>query len=370
MKTTFKKVLCTVTAVACIAGGGSVLSAQQLEIVPINAVINAPISAPVYEIAQQNLLNSIRVYGTASTIGDHRITLENSNENDPYQNIVVNVSEDTLILDAVSGLPLSFDDIRENEILYAYVGPVMTMSLPPIANAELILASIPADFGVPDYVEVDKVVKNEDGSVVLNTNRDISYTVTEDTELFPYLTKNIVFVDNIRPGSKLLVWNQAAVAEQNQPATDAESGEPADEAADNQPADEAKENKPAEPAKIMLMPYTYSGYVDASLGGLAVNGEALELSDNEKPHVQNGRLMLPLRQFAEALGYTIEWDAEKSQITVLSGERTLYSLIARGSEASRGDETYTLREEAKVQNGVTFMAADDLIELNGVKIVK
>ncbi len=41
----------------------------------------------------------------------------------------------------------------------------MTMSLPPISNAGLILCQIPADFKVPDYVEIKGVVA--DGALSL-----------------------------------------------------------------------------------------------------------------------------------------------------------------------------------------------------------
>ena len=57
-----------------------------------------------------------------------------------------------MILDAVNGYPVLLDDLEDGSTVYAYVGPAMTMSLPPQATAHLILANIPEDFGVPQYV--------------------------------------------------------------------------------------------------------------------------------------------------------------------------------------------------------------------------
>lgn len=344
MKRYVKHTICALTAVACLTGGASAFASEApQQIVPISAPI-VPISAPAYEIMQQKWMDSIIVYGTATFLEDGRIMLENNNDNAQFDKIILNVSEDTLILDAVSGLPKSIKDIRENEIIYAYVGPAMTMSLPPMTHAELLLTSIPADFAVPTYEEIDNVKQEENGNVVVHTNRDATYTVTDDTELFPYLTKNIVTKHNLKPGTKLLVWKQIV------------QGEGAEEA--------------AESTKMMVFSYSYNGYVQAGLENLYVNDEKLELAASEQPYVANGRLMLPFRQVAEALGYTLEWNAETSSIKVLKGDQEQYSFAARGTEVLKGEDTYTLTEAAALKNGVTFMAADDLLLLSGAKLVE
>ncbi|REK77652.1 copper amine oxidase N-terminal domain-containing protein [Paenibacillus paeoniae] len=343
MKKYVKNTICALTAVACLTGGASAFANQEPQIVPISAPI-VPISTPAYEIMQQKWMDSISVYGTVTFLEDGRIMLENNNENAKFDKIILNVSEDTLILDAVSGLPKSVKDIRENEIIYAYVGPAMTMSLPPMTNAELLLTSIPADFAVPTYEEIDSVKHEENGSVTVHTNRDGKYIVTDDTVLFPYLTKNIVTKHDLVPGAKLLVWKQSVKAEG---------------------AEEA-----AESVKMMVFPYSYNGFVQAGLEDVAVNGEALELADGEQPYVANGRLMLPFRQVVEALGYTIEWKAETNSIKVLKGDQEQYAFTARGKEVTKGEEPYELLEAAALKNGVTFMAADDLLLLSGAKLVE
>ncbi|GBG11030.1 hypothetical protein PAT3040_05809 [Paenibacillus agaridevorans] len=361
MNTTIKKAFVTLTAVSCLACGASLAAAQPLEIVPISAPITGeiiPISAPIngeivpisatdYVIAHQNKLAPVRVYGQAASIEENRITLENNNDNAEFPSIVLNIGENTRILNAVDGLPMKLEDIRENETLYAYVGPAMTMSLPPISNAELIIAGIPADFAVPTYAEIEGVKKGTDGSVVLKTNQDVDFTITTDTTLIPFLTKNIITVDHLRPGSKVLVWSQA-VTEDGKQAADAGTAN-----------------------KVVAFPYEYAGYVEAGLEGLSVNGEALELTEDEAPYAADGHLMLPLRKLAEALGYEIKWNAETSGIEVVNGNNVLYSLTARGSEVTTGDgETRELFATSVVKDGVTFLTADDLIALNEVKIVK
>ncbi|WP_168118870.1 stalk domain-containing protein [Paenibacillus sp. HB172176] len=373
MKKTIKHTIVALTAVSCIAGGSTALAAggsggQSLivtrttaqNIMPISAPIEGvvPISAPVgdgtsvtesvYEIAQQNELPPVLVHGTMGEAEGSRIPVMNVNEEgESTPSIILGISDDTLILNAVTGLPMKQSDLRENEALYAYAGPIMTMSMPPQSHAVLILAGIPADFAVPAFGEVDSVTFSEDGAATVKTNDDNTYTVTEDTKLTPYLTKNIVTVRNIQPGTKVLAWGTAA-----------------DESTGGAGA--------VVPSKMMLFPYAYQGYAEVGLDGISMNGEAVQLEKGEMPYVENGKLMLPFRKFVEAAGYTIDWNAERSGIAVLSGEQELYAYTAGGTEVKRAgeEEPYMLLEAAVVHDGVSFMAADDLLRLNNVKLAR
>ena len=70
--------------------------------------------------------------------------------------IILNITDTTRILDAVTLEEKTLADINEKEIIYAYTSPVMTRSLPPISNAEYILINIPADFGIPSYENIQE----------------------------------------------------------------------------------------------------------------------------------------------------------------------------------------------------------------------
>lgn len=52
---------------------------------------------------------------------------------------------------------MELSELKDGETVYAWMGPVMTLSLPPQATAILILANIPADYGVPQYYEISAV---------------------------------------------------------------------------------------------------------------------------------------------------------------------------------------------------------------------
>ena len=83
--------------------------------------------------------STIRVYGTVTEINGSQVTISNDNQDDPYSTIILNINEDTLILTAEDCKEKTLKDLQKGDILYAYVSPVMTRSLPPMSNAELLL---------------------------------------------------------------------------------------------------------------------------------------------------------------------------------------------------------------------------------------
>ena len=141
----------------------------------------------------------IRVYGTAQKLTDGRLHLTNSST-DSINDIVV-TTQNSLILDAVSGMPVSYEDIQEGSFVYAYVGPAMALSLPPIANADIVLVNIPADYKVPSYVIVKSLDMHEDGSATLTANDGQVYDIPADCSVIPYLTRQMIYVDSLTPGS-------------------------------------------------------------------------------------------------------------------------------------------------------------------------
>ena len=93
-------------------------------------------------------LAPVRVWGTVTRLENGAILLKNSDENDPHNEIILHLSKATRVVDASSGLPLD-RALRDGETVCAWVGPAMTLSLPPQAVAEVVEVNIPADGAVP-----------------------------------------------------------------------------------------------------------------------------------------------------------------------------------------------------------------------------
>ena len=153
-------------------------------------------------------LNDYRIHGPVTKSEHGQLIIDNQESTGYTGEIILNISsETTKILDAVTGSPVTVGDIRDGETIYAYISPVMTMSIPPMTNASLILCNIPADFRVLAYQQSDVLTVNEDGvSGSVKTTDDTTYTIPADCEIFPYLTRNIVRIQDLTEGRTFLVW--------------------------------------------------------------------------------------------------------------------------------------------------------------------
>ena len=116
--------------------------------------------------------------------------------------VVVNLSEDTKILDAVNGFPVSVENLDDGEAVRVYTGPAMTLSL----------ADAPADSGFPVYAVVESLTQEPDkadgteAAYILETAGGMKYTVSDSTVLLPYLTRNMVFATDLKKGTPILLW--------------------------------------------------------------------------------------------------------------------------------------------------------------------
>lgn len=120
--------------------------------------------------------------------------------------LIVQLTDDTRILDAVNGYPVSVENLSEGEPVRVYSGMTMTMSLPPITNGIVILCDIPSDAGFPIYTDVQELKADENGGYILTTIDGTVVTVNDETILMPYLTRNIVCAEDMIPGTTILLW--------------------------------------------------------------------------------------------------------------------------------------------------------------------
>ena len=98
--------------------------------------------------------------------------------------------------------------------------------------------------------------------------------ITDEATLTPYLTKNIVRLEDLIPGTRILVWSDAQ----------------------------------GEPEKVMVFPYEYRGYLSCSDDGtVSVNGAVVA---QKAKTTADGDTLLPIRAVAEALGMKVHWDAK------------------------------------------------------------
>ena len=278
--------------------------------------------------------------GLAAEVGEGRFTIEDQSQTGSLGKVVVNVGEDTLILDAVSGEVKGFGDIKEGQEVYAYVGPAMIRSLPPIANGVLLLVNIPADFGVPTYSEILNVTHREDGGVDLYVTGDMVLHLYDAAEITAFKTKNVVGMGDLKPGMRILSWYSMVM--------------------ESFPAQ-------ANPEKVLVFPSAYAGYVETAGDKVLVNGQ----TDGITGLVEDGHLLVPVRALAESLGFEVRWDPEGNQVVVeQSGNEFYHFVIGSETAVKEGDMALRLTVPSKAVDGVTYLALDDLLALHQLKLVE
>lgn len=292
---------------------------------------------------------TMRVWGTLTKLEDGGLRLQNSGEMDGVINDIILRGESILYLDAVTGDPITEDDLREGEMVYAYVLPQLAESDPPQGTAVIVLANIPADFGVPSYYEITDTMMIStlmtEGNAVnltLSTDQGIpltfsltdkldeegnrEYILQDEVTLFRYQSDEALSVTDLVPGTRVLVWL----------------------------------NQEGEISKVMAFPYDYAGYLTVLDNGIVqLNGQTLEssaLTDGEEP-------LLPLRAVCEALGLTVGWDNASDTITITEGDTVLFTYTVGEATAAVNGEDVALSTPSTTYEGRTFLAVSDVAEL-------
>lgn len=176
----------------------------------LTAIVSTGWAMSAYSSTDKNALEPTRIYGPVTKTDNQTLSIDNQSGGSYAGEIIINISDQTRILDAVSGLPVAYDDLRNGETAYIYIGPAMTMSLPPMTNASMILCNIPADYKVPEYLTVESMAIASDGvSGTLTTAGGSKYTIPADAQFLPYLTRNIVRIQDLTPGATCLIWSDA-----------------------------------------------------------------------------------------------------------------------------------------------------------------
>ncbi|WP_295742769.1 hypothetical protein [uncultured Oscillibacter sp.] len=272
-------------------------------------------------------LAPVRVWGKVTKLESGSLLLQTDDQTALHSEVVVHLPEGTPCVDAVTGLPMDMTKVKDGDTLYAWVGPAMTMSLPPQTSALIVVGNVPADDRVPEFYQIAGTAAapaSGEGERRFPVAGGETLTVSEKAQFTPWLTRQIVTVEDLVPGAQILAWKD-------------------------------KDNKTE---KVLLLPYGYRGYytVDGK-GEVTVNGE--KLSVNAK---LSGPGLLPLRAVAEAVNYEVSWVSGQGA-TVREGDKVIFSVLPGAGTAKRPnveDGDWELLTPCVTEKGVTYLAASDL----------
>lgn len=275
-----------------------------------------------------------RVWGQVSPWDGTGIFLKNDDEDSLMNEVVLLTGEEVYAVDAASGLPLDLEAVQEGDTLYAWAGPAMTLSLPPQVNALAIVGNVPDGTDAPEFCEIARQYVLTPGEEKNGKNATVflaggeTMKVTEETVYTPWLTKQIVTMENLIPGTRALVWKgQDGAAE-----------------------------------KVLLFPYGYQGYLTAEamphgdlLIGLSAAGQDIVL-----PYKQTEQdLLIPVRAVAEGSGYEVRWDKTLGAVVSLGGE-TVFSVRPGADVIVTPEGESGIFAPCVLEDGVTYLPAEDL----------
>lgn len=129
---------------------------------------------------------------------------EEGNLSETTSEIILLVGEGTVILDGTTLMPVQLEDISTEGTAYVWVSQAMTMSLPPQTTAQVIITNVPEDASAPMYIIAKEVERTDDGIMI--TDQDgVVWRADQETTVTPYLTRNIVTLDDIEAGTRMIV---------------------------------------------------------------------------------------------------------------------------------------------------------------------
>lgn len=183
-------------------GAAVIGAALAISTIPAGALAENDVTAIAEPIKNEVKADRVREAVLVTDVAEDYITVTNAED----RSIVLNIAEDTVLLDSEAAAPAQISDIKSEDVVLAEYSSEMTKSIPPQATA-FFLALNTNKGGNVSTVTVDELSKNEDGSICVTDNaQDLVITISEKAQVKPYRTKNIVRLSDINKGDKLAVW--------------------------------------------------------------------------------------------------------------------------------------------------------------------
>lgn len=276
----------------------------------------------------QSVPKELQMAGSVTSRNGDMITI--TNDNKKTGSVALHITDDTFVIQNGTGYYLNVFDIREGEQVKAWYGPVLTRSLPPQGKADAVIAGEQNGRPTFTYFNIGKVEPQEDGSVrVLNVNESQYVTI------FPQVYPDVA---ELKAGDKMLLWYEFTTMSMPGQATATKA--------------------------VLLKQGPADINISTTAGVIAMDGK--ELAD-VKLVEKNNTLYVPLRQVAEALGYTVTWNGDAQTAVVYDGPRSAVCTIGSydyGQQRMRVQLQYT----PELIDGVTMVPVEMLEHVLGYTV--
>ncbi|MCD4713132.1 MAG: copper amine oxidase N-terminal domain-containing protein [Clostridiales bacterium] len=349
----------------------SMASTESISALPRNIPIHTSTSVPI---AQNDFTGA---FATVLEVLENQIVVSiKYNSSEQSQTYVLNVSKETYFVDNQTGVASDLKDLQKDDEIYVYHSLASTRSLPPQTAALVILTNVKENESIATLIDVEQVTEKE--NTVSASSKDGEYIIhfTSETNVTPYLTKNILRYSDIYKGNRVLAWFDIIMPSLPAQATALKAVVLPTVEENITFAELIREiivQLDGEKPIIMDTHYAVPYMIKAKELGLISDAELSNKehwNQNEKAYemetlfaiikkndysfdfdklnnliihtvladdkllpdartiVRNGSLMVPLRAVAEALGFEVTWDASKSTAEMTDG--TIKSSVQLG----------------------------------------
>ncbi len=169
------------------------------DIMLIEEATDAEVAVPETMPSAVTVMGSIAEIGAEEEIPNVLVNIDGDEANQ----ILLHISEETALIKA-DGTPITLSDVAADSKIVAYHSIMVTRSLPAQSTAFVLVLLENEDDFYPIYmVATDKTeegIASEDGNYIA--------APAEECEVVPYKTRNIVTLDDVKAGSKILVWSR------------------------------------------------------------------------------------------------------------------------------------------------------------------
>lgn len=155
--------------------------------------------------------NSNRIYGVITDVSasEQTITVDNQSDVSSTGEMILTIDPaNTEIIDAQTGLPVELSEVQSGSF-EAYLGDAMTMSLPPQCTPDMVIVNIAEGAAAPQYAvaaEDPADAADLENAIVLKATDGRTYVIDKDAQVTPYLTRNIVKLQDLTAGTACLLW--------------------------------------------------------------------------------------------------------------------------------------------------------------------
>jgi len=276
--------------------------------------------------------------GYITDYSENQLTVQNPVNIDEI--IVLNLSESTIIVDAYTGEPSSIADRRSDRVK-VYHAPFMTMSIPPQSPALIIALDLPENQFSPMYHTIEEIDELYYDTIRITTdNGGLFITLDQDTPLTPHMTRQMVELEHLQVGDRLLVWYEIIA-----------TSFPAQTTATRVIflGSAPEEDKPSYGTDYE-QDYDYSEYYDTAPPArmLAVPGSGI---------MRGGMEFFPVRALATEAGFDVSWEAATSS-AVLTHNATKLTLSNHSAMFYINDMSFILSAAVFIENGVMYAPAE------------